>query len=119
MLSTLSLPKFPGPVFGNMDNFTGLGVFVDTYPNEEKHIEVCDSRPQTVCEGKAVEKGSKLKGFFAELCKEDAIVFFCATIWRQAQKKRYTPRTQVTRLSASTHNIIKKNHIHSMTVVAA
>ncbi|XP_026152477.1 lectin, mannose-binding 2-like a isoform X2 [Mastacembelus armatus] len=28
-----------GPVFGNMDNFTGLGVFVDTYPNEEKHIE--------------------------------------------------------------------------------
>ncbi|XP_028273136.1 lectin, mannose-binding 2-like a isoform X1 [Parambassis ranga] len=39
-----------GPVFGNRDNFTGLGVFVDTYPNEEKHIE--------------------------------------------AQKKRYTPRTQ-------------------------
>ncbi|XP_029024472.1 lectin, mannose-binding 2-like a isoform X1 [Betta splendens] len=39
-----------GPVFGNMDNFTGLGVFVDTYPNEEKFIE--------------------------------------------AQKKRYTPRTQ-------------------------
>uniref|UniRef100_A0A672IST4 L-type lectin-like domain-containing protein n=2 Tax=Salarias fasciatus TaxID=181472 RepID=A0A672IST4_SALFA len=28
-----------GPVFGNMDNFTGLGVFVDTYPNEEKHLE--------------------------------------------------------------------------------
>ncbi|XP_028273137.1 lectin, mannose-binding 2-like a isoform X2 [Parambassis ranga] len=28
-----------GPVFGNRDNFTGLGVFVDTYPNEEKHIE--------------------------------------------------------------------------------
>ncbi|XP_074474343.1 lectin, mannose-binding 2-like a [Sebastes fasciatus] len=39
-----------GPVFGNMDNFTGLGVFVDTYPNEEKQLE--------------------------------------------AQKKRYTPRTQ-------------------------
>ncbi|KAM8829250.1 lectin, mannose-binding 2-like a [Spinachia spinachia] len=39
-----------GPVFGNKDNFTGLGVFVDTYPNEEKHLE--------------------------------------------AQKKRYTPRTQ-------------------------
>ncbi|XP_017263399.1 lectin, mannose-binding 2-like a isoform X1 [Kryptolebias marmoratus] len=39
-----------GPVFGNMDNFTGLGIFVDTYPNEEKHLE--------------------------------------------AQKKRYTPRTQ-------------------------
>ncbi|XP_059213474.1 lectin, mannose-binding 2-like a [Centropristis striata] len=39
-----------GPVFGNRDNFTGLGVFVDTYPNEEKHLE--------------------------------------------AQKKRYTPRTQ-------------------------
>ncbi|KAG8010723.1 VIP36-like protein [Nibea albiflora] len=28
-----------GPVFGNMDNFTGLGVFVDTYPNEEKQLE--------------------------------------------------------------------------------
>ncbi|XP_068608961.1 lectin, mannose-binding 2-like a [Brachionichthys hirsutus] len=28
-----------GPVFGQMDNFTGLGVFVDTYPNEEKHLE--------------------------------------------------------------------------------
>jgi len=30
-----------GPVFGNKDNFTGLGVFVDTYPNEEKQLEVC------------------------------------------------------------------------------
>ncbi|KAK1787918.1 hypothetical protein P4O66_016401 [Electrophorus voltai] len=28
-----------GPVFGNKDFFTGLGVFIDTYPNEEKHIE--------------------------------------------------------------------------------
>uniref|UniRef100_A0A8C7HQA1 Lectin, mannose-binding 2-like a n=1 Tax=Oncorhynchus kisutch TaxID=8019 RepID=A0A8C7HQA1_ONCKI len=28
-----------GPVFGNQDLFTGLGVFVDTYPNEEKHLE--------------------------------------------------------------------------------
>ncbi|XP_077352616.1 lectin, mannose-binding 2-like a isoform X2 [Festucalex cinctus] len=28
-----------GPVFGNKDNFTGLGVFVDTYPNEEKQLE--------------------------------------------------------------------------------
>ncbi|KAI1900515.1 hypothetical protein AGOR_G00050730 [Albula goreensis] len=28
-----------GPVFGNMDFFTGLGVFVDTYPNEDKHQE--------------------------------------------------------------------------------
>ncbi|XP_041087914.1 VIP36-like protein [Polyodon spathula] len=28
-----------GPVFGNKDNFTGLGVFVDTYPNEEKQQE--------------------------------------------------------------------------------
>ncbi|TSL28183.1 VIP36-like protein [Bagarius yarrelli] len=41
---------FTGPVFGNTDFFTGLGVFIDTYPNEEKFIE--------------------------------------------AQKKRYTPRTQ-------------------------
>ncbi|XP_015998442.2 VIP36-like protein isoform X2 [Rousettus aegyptiacus] len=29
----------PGPVFGNMDKFVGLGVFVDTYPNEEKQQE--------------------------------------------------------------------------------
>eukprot|EP00063_Salmo_salar_P016157 XP_013990992.1 PREDICTED: VIP36-like protein isoform X9 [Salmo salar] len=27
------------PVFGNQDLFTGLGVLVDTYPNEEKHLE--------------------------------------------------------------------------------
>lgn len=29
-----------GPVFGSKDNFLGLGVFVDTYPNEEKQQEV-------------------------------------------------------------------------------
>uniref|UniRef100_A0A663NBU1 Lectin, mannose binding 2 like n=1 Tax=Athene cunicularia TaxID=194338 RepID=A0A663NBU1_ATHCN len=29
----------PGPVFGSKDNFLGLGVFVDTYPNEEKQQE--------------------------------------------------------------------------------
>uniref|UniRef100_A0A6I8PLY3 Lectin, mannose binding 2 like n=1 Tax=Ornithorhynchus anatinus TaxID=9258 RepID=A0A6I8PLY3_ORNAN len=29
----------PGPVFGSKDNFVGLGVFVDTYPNEEKQQE--------------------------------------------------------------------------------
>ena len=34
---------FTGPVFGNKDNFTGLGVFVDTYPNEEKQLEVGDT----------------------------------------------------------------------------
>ncbi|KAJ1091907.1 hypothetical protein NDU88_005021 [Pleurodeles waltl] len=28
-----------GPVFGSKDNFLGLGVFVDTYPNEEKTQE--------------------------------------------------------------------------------
>uniref|UniRef100_A0A3P9A1V4 L-type lectin-like domain-containing protein n=1 Tax=Esox lucius TaxID=8010 RepID=A0A3P9A1V4_ESOLU len=28
-----------GPVFGNQDLFTGLGLFVDTYPNEEKQLE--------------------------------------------------------------------------------
>lgn len=32
-----------GPVFGNMDKFVGLGVFVDTYPNEEKQHEVMAS----------------------------------------------------------------------------
>ena len=41
LLTLLSFHSFTGPVFGNMDNFTGLGVFVDTYPNEEKHLEVC------------------------------------------------------------------------------
>ncbi|XP_075457981.1 VIP36-like protein isoform X1 [Ascaphus truei] len=29
----------PGPVFGSKDSFMGLGVFVDTYPNEEKQHE--------------------------------------------------------------------------------
>uniref|UniRef100_A0A8C6VS20 Lectin, mannose binding 2 like n=1 Tax=Naja naja TaxID=35670 RepID=A0A8C6VS20_NAJNA len=29
----------PGPVFGSKDTFIGLGVFVDTYPNEEKQQE--------------------------------------------------------------------------------
>ncbi|KAL2100417.1 hypothetical protein ACEWY4_004811 [Coilia grayii] len=33
-----------GPVFGNKDNFTGLGVFVDTYPNEEKYLEAKQKR---------------------------------------------------------------------------
>ncbi|KAG5840970.1 VIP36-like protein [Anguilla rostrata] len=28
-----------GPVFGNMDLFTGLGLFLDTYPNDNKHQE--------------------------------------------------------------------------------
>ncbi|XP_063050971.1 VIP36-like protein [Engraulis encrasicolus] len=28
-----------GPVFGNMNLFTGMGVFVDTYPNEDKSHE--------------------------------------------------------------------------------
>lgn len=34
------LSLIAGPVFGNRDFFTGLGVFVDTYPNEEKLLEV-------------------------------------------------------------------------------
>ncbi|XP_028827101.1 lectin, mannose-binding 2-like a isoform X2 [Denticeps clupeoides] len=33
-----------GPVFGNVDMFTGLGVFVDTYPNEEKFLEAQKKR---------------------------------------------------------------------------
>ncbi|XP_026882982.2 lectin, mannose-binding 2-like b [Electrophorus electricus] len=28
-----------GPVFGNMNLFTGLGIFIDTYPNEDKQNE--------------------------------------------------------------------------------
>ncbi|XP_062399158.1 lectin, mannose-binding 2-like b [Sardina pilchardus] len=28
-----------GPVFGNMNHFTGLGMFIDTYPNEDKSHE--------------------------------------------------------------------------------
>ncbi|KAI6058930.1 VIP36-like protein isoform X2 [Aix galericulata] len=34
-----ALGTVPGPVFGSKDNFLGLGVFVDTYPNEEKQQE--------------------------------------------------------------------------------
>uniref|UniRef100_F6PWF4 Lectin, mannose binding 2 like n=1 Tax=Ornithorhynchus anatinus TaxID=9258 RepID=F6PWF4_ORNAN len=34
----------PGPVFGSKDNFVGLGVFVDTYPNEEKQQEALKKR---------------------------------------------------------------------------
>lgn len=48
VIITMSSHIFTGPVFGNMDNFTGLGVFVDTYPNEEKHIEVCHTRPANI-----------------------------------------------------------------------
>lgn len=32
-----------GPVFGNMDQFIGLGIFVDTYPNADKTHDVSDS----------------------------------------------------------------------------
>ncbi|XP_062873713.1 lectin, mannose-binding 2-like b isoform X2 [Trichomycterus rosablanca] len=28
-----------GPVFGNRNYFTGLGIFIDTYPNDDKHHE--------------------------------------------------------------------------------
>eukprot|EP00063_Salmo_salar_P016167 XP_013991002.1 PREDICTED: VIP36-like protein isoform X10 [Salmo salar] len=35
------------PVFGNQDLFTGLGVLVDTYPNEEKHLEAQKMRYTT------------------------------------------------------------------------
>lgn len=28
-----------GPVFGNMDQFTGIGIFVDTYPNSEQSLD--------------------------------------------------------------------------------
>lgn len=38
-----------GPVFGNMDKFVGLGVFVDTYPNEEKQHEVMASVRARAC----------------------------------------------------------------------
>lgn len=35
---------FPaGPVFGNMNQFTGLGVFIDTYPNANRLHDVSDS----------------------------------------------------------------------------
>lgn len=39
----------PGPVFGSKDNFLGLGVFVDTYPNEEKQQEVSEGRWPSPC----------------------------------------------------------------------
>lgn len=34
---------FTGPVFGNMNKFIGLGIFVDTYPNADKTHDVSDS----------------------------------------------------------------------------
>lgn len=37
-----------GPVFGNMNQFTGLGIFVDTYPNAAKNHDVSDS-PRSFC----------------------------------------------------------------------
>lgn len=56
-----------GPVFGNMDKFVGLGVFVDTYPNEEKQQEVMasvraqDSRMDVpvLCLRNAVQEGAE------------------------------------------------------------
>lgn len=35
---------FAGPVFGNMNQFVGLGIFVDTYPNADKSHDVSDKR---------------------------------------------------------------------------
>lgn len=100
LLSLLCL-LLQGPVFGNMDNFTGLGVFVDTYPNEEKHLEVRSHQTTWilhVAKNKQIGEGKckPCRNAFCNVLKK-AFVFFCATIWRQAQKKRYTPRTQVTR----------------------
>lgn len=41
---TLTLHAFPlGPVFGNMNQFVGLGIFVDTYPNADRNHDVSDS----------------------------------------------------------------------------
>ena len=34
---------FIGSVFGNMNYFIGLGIFVDTYPNADKSHDVSDS----------------------------------------------------------------------------
>ena len=80
-----------------MDNFTGLGVFVDTYPNEEKHLEVRHSPAANISPVLWKYNRDECTSAIADLCKGALFVFFCATIWRQAQKKRYTPRTQVTR----------------------
>lgn len=37
-----------GPVFGNKNLFTGLGIFVDTYTNEDKNREVKHARTHTL-----------------------------------------------------------------------
>lgn len=37
------IPLLAGPVFGNMNHFSGLGIFVDTYPNDDKTHDVSDS----------------------------------------------------------------------------
>ncbi|XP_025941034.1 VIP36-like protein isoform X1 [Apteryx rowi] len=58
----------PGPVFGSKDNFLGLGVFVDTYPNEEKQQEAQKRRyspgnqakqVRTVCAERAVSAADR------------------------------------------------------------
>lgn len=43
-MSQVLLDLSTGPVFGNMDQFTGLGVFVDTYPNADRLHDVSQPR---------------------------------------------------------------------------
>lgn len=40
LLCLCCAPASAGPVFGNMNQFTGLGVFVDTYPNSDRNHDV-------------------------------------------------------------------------------
>lgn len=90
-----------------MDNFTGLGVFVDTYPNEEKHLEVrsnqtayfsCKAKELTTYYQISEGRSKPCEKLYCNILKKVCLVFFRATVLQQAQKKRYTPRTQVTYL---------------------
>lgn len=42
----------PGPVFGSVDRFDGLGIFFDTYDNERSHVR----------KSKSAKERRKLKG---------------------------------------------------------
>lgn len=73
-----SLSSLLGPVFGSKDNFLGLGVFVDTYPNEEKQHEVSEETtapccPPAACMGRAEVMALHWHAVtFPELCSQRA-----------------------------------------------
>nr|XP_020141843.1 VIP36-like protein isoform X3 [Microcebus murinus] len=81
----------PGPVFGNMDKFVGLGVFIDTYPNEEKQqedqvLKSCVPIEESGLDSKVTVKEGERKKKARARAPEDT--------WLWAQKRRYSPGVQ-------------------------